>query len=79
MGASSFGLTYASRTYADYVQGTSATGTGYSLEYGYAMSKRTSVIANYGRWTPVLGAAMAGNTVTSDASSQYQLLLNHTF
>jgi hypothetical protein len=76
MGASSFGLTYASRTYADMTQGYSATGTGYSLEYGYAMSKRTSVIANYGRWTPV--AAMSAAT-SVDASSQYQLLLSHSF
>ena len=76
MGASSFGLTYASRTYSDMTQGYSATGTGYSLEYGYAMSKRTSVIANYGRWTPV---AMMSTATVVDASSQYQLLLSHSF
>ena len=79
MGASSFGLTFASRTLADQASGVvpaSFTGTGYSLEYGYAMSKRTSVIANYGRWTPV--AAMSAAT-SVDASSQYQLLLSHSF
>lgn len=81
MGASSFGLTFASRTYADVVQGTSATGTGYSLEYGYAMSKRTSVIANYARWTtPFASAFTTGVTgLAADASSQAQLLLSHSF
>jgi len=76
MGASSFGLTFASRTMADIGTATSTTGTGYSLEYGYAMSKRTSVIANYARWTQV-GAA--GVTTNRDASNQYQLLLSHSF
>jgi len=76
MGASSFGLTFASRTYADMTQGYSATGSGYSLEYGYAMSKRTSVIANYGRWTPV---ALMSAATSVDASNQYQLLLSHSF
>ncbi len=73
MGASSFGLTFASRTYADVFGAKSVTGTGYSLEYGYAMSKRTSVIANYARWTAPTNAA------SQDASNQYQLLLAHTF
>jgi hypothetical protein len=76
MGASSFGLTYASRTVADVGAATSSTGTGYSLEYGYAMSKRTSVIANYARWTAVGAAGVAAN---QDASSQYNLLLSHSF
>ncbi len=76
MGASSFGLTYASRTVADVGTATSSTGTGYSLEYGYAMSKRTSVIANYARWTAVGPAGVAAN---QDASSQYNLLLSHSF
>jgi len=76
MGASSFGLSFASRTVADVVPGYSATGTGYALEYGYAMSKRTSVIANYARWTAVQGY---GAAVNQDASSQYQLLLSHNF
>lgn len=79
MGASSFGLTYASRTLADYVSGVSATGTGYSLEYGYAMSKRTSVIANYARWTPAFYAAANASGYSSDASTQYQVLLSHSF
>jgi hypothetical protein len=79
MGASSFGLTFASRTYADIVPGTSSTGTGYSLEYGYAMSKRTSVIVNYARWTTPFAAAYTGNTVAADASTQTQVLLSHSF
>lgn len=79
MGASSFGATFASRTLADQTAAAavaSFTGTGYSLEYGYAMSKRTSVIANYARWTPVAVQA-TGRSV--DATSQYQLLLSHSF
>lgn len=85
MGASSFGVTFTSRTWDDINatatplgQGaafTNATGTGYSLEYGYAMSKRTSVIANYARWTQVASGIVAN----ADASSQYQLLLSHSF
>lgn len=76
MGASSFGLSFASRNVADVTPGTSTTGTGYSLEYGYAMSKRTSVIANYARWTGVTGAGVVAG---QDASSQYNLLLAHSF
>ncbi|MBP8053230.1 MAG: porin [Burkholderiaceae bacterium] len=76
MGASSFGLSFASRTVADVVPGYSATGTGYSLQYGYAMSKRTGVVANYARWTAVGGAGAVPNR---DASSQYQMLLTHSF
>ena len=76
MGASAFGLTYASRTVADVSPGYSSTGTGYSLQYDYAMSKRTGVIANYARWTAVGGAGAVPNR---DASSQYQLLLTHSF
>ena len=75
MGASSFGLSFASRTQADILAASSSyTGTGYSLEYGYAMSKRTSVVANYARWTSPVGVA-----TNKDASSRYQLLLAHAF
>jgi len=81
MGASSFGLTFASRTQADLLNGLNAassyTGTGYSLEYGYAMSKRTSVIVNYARWTAM--PAVAAAPLERDASSQYQVLLSHSF
>lgn len=81
MGASSFGLTFASRTQADLLAlnntSSSSTGTGYSLEYGYAMSKRTSIIANYARWTAI-GAGLT-KPAENDASSQYQLLLSHSF
>lgn len=76
MGASSLGLSFASRTVADMGAAVSTTGTGYALEYGYAMSKRTSVIANYGRWTQVAGTGVATGR---DASTQYQLLLSHSF
>lgn len=80
MGASSFGVSWAQRTMADYVNTFSGTGSGYSLEYGYAMSKRTSVIANYARWTTPAAMNLGfanGNDVA--ASSQYQLLLSHSF
>lgn len=78
MGASSFGVSFTSRTWDDATATlglTNGTGTGYSLEYGYAMSKRTSVIANYARWTQVASGMLAN----ADASSQYQLLLSHSF
>ena len=88
MGASSFGVSYNSRTWDDINAAatarvgaglaggfTNGTGTGYSLEYGYAMSKRTSVIANYARWTQVGSGLTAGR----DADTQYQLLLSHSF
>ncbi len=85
MGASSFGITYTSRTWDD-INATATTlgqgaafanasGTGYSLEYGYAMSKRTSIIANYARWTQVASGVLPN----PDASNQYQLLLSHSF
>jgi len=77
MGASSFGLTFVSRTLSDVGAATSATVTGYSLEYGYAMSKRTSVIANYARWTQT--PANSAVNPLADASSKYQLLLSHSF
>ncbi len=76
MGASSFGLSFGSRTVSDMGTATSTTGTGYALEYGYAMSKRTNVIANYARWTQVTGFGVATG---QDASNQYQLLLSHSF
>lgn len=83
MGASSFGITYTSRQYADYAATAAAasitaandTATGYSLQYGYAMSKRTSVIANYARWTQ----ASAYLAPSANANTQYQLLLAHSF
>ena len=79
MGASSFGATFVSRQGSDTasIGGTDSTATGYSLEYGYAMSKRTSVIANYARWTAFNPAS--GVTVGRDASSQLNLLLSHSF
>jgi predicted porin len=79
MGASSFGVTFTSRTWDDAAALglglNNGTGTGYSLEYGYAMSKRTSIIANYARWTQ----ASSGVLTNPDASNQYQLLLSHSF
>lgn len=80
MGASSIGATFGSRTQADIIklgQTGSYTATGYSLEYQYAMSKRTSVIANYARWTAL--PAQAVTPSERDASSQYQVLLSHSF
>ncbi len=44
--------------------------TGSSLQATYALSKRTAVIGNYARWTAVNG---------NDASSQFNLLLSHSF
>lgn len=79
MGAVTFGATFVSRKMDDMasVGGTSGTGTGTSLELGYALSKRTSVIANYGRWTQTSTAA--GVLAGQDASSQYNVLLSHSF
>ncbi|MFZ3220129.1 MAG: porin [Rhodoferax sp.] len=44
--------------------------TGSALQATYALSKRTAVIGNYARWTAVNG---------NDASSQFNLLLSHSF
>jgi len=44
--------------------------TGTALQASYALSKRTSVIGNYARWTQSVGA---------DASSQYMLAVSHSF
>lgn len=79
MGAVTLGAEIVSRKIDD-MPATAASGsgtaTGASLQLGYALSKRTNMIANYARWTQtVAGGLVAGQ----DSSSQYQLLLSHSF
>jgi len=76
MGAMTFGLNLVSRKFDDVGVATSGTANGTSLELGYALSKRTSVIGNYARWTQTTAAGIAAGT---EASSQYQLMLSHSF
>jgi len=45
--------------------------SGSALQASYAMSKRTSLIGNYARWDSAVGVA--------NASTQYQLLVSHSF
>jgi predicted porin len=80
----SMGAEFASRNMSDVetVGGTSGTLTGMTLQGTYALSKRTSVIAAYARWTQAatLGTTLAATTTTGrDASSGYSLLLSHSF
>lgn len=77
MGAANIGASWVSRKYDDF-GATSGTSTGYSLEVGYSLSKRTAVIANYARWTQVQ-AGLGGITAGRDASSKTQVLLSHSF
>lgn len=82
LGALSLGAQFASRKIDDvnFISNTNSAGvngkqgigtiTGAALEADYALSKRTMVIANYARWTQVVG---------NDASTQFQLLLSHSF
>jgi len=78
MGAVTFGAEFVSRNYNDYLQ--SGTATGAALQVSYALSKRTSIIGNYARWTQVETAAgTAGIVAGRDASSQYQMLVSHSF
>lgn len=82
LGALSLGAQFASRKIDDnaFISNTNSAGvktaqgvgtiSGAALEADYALSKRTMVIANYARWTQIVG---------NDASTQFQLLLSHTF
>jgi predicted porin len=72
LGAVTLGAQFVSRKIDDFAFTGQGTGTinGTAIEADYALSKRTSVIANYARWTAVNG---------NDASSQVQVLLAHSF
>lgn len=72
MGALSLGANLVSRKIDDVAFTAQGVGTinGTALEADYALSKRTMVVANYARWTQVVG---------NDASSQFTVLLSHSF
>ncbi len=72
MGALSLGANLVNRKIDDVAFTGQGVGTisGTALEADYALSKRTMVVANYARWTAVVG---------NDASSQFTLLLSHSF
>ncbi|MFZ3220625.1 MAG: porin [Rhodoferax sp.] len=72
MGALTLGAEFVQRKIDDVAFTTQGVGTisGSAVQASYALSKRTSLIGNYARWT---------QTVGNDASSQYQLLLSHSF
>lgn len=86
-GALTVGVEFAQRKMDDmlYAVGVDRSGTvtGSSLQVSYDLSKRTSLIANYARWTQATttigGAAAPGLTPGQDASSQYQFLVSHSF
>ena len=78
MGALTLGVEFVQRKMDDLAAlsggAVAANGTvsGTSLQATYALSKRTAVIGNYARWT-------AYTNVNADASSQFNLLLSHSF
>lgn len=86
-GALTVGVEFAQRKMDDMLYAVdldrSGTTTGSSLQVSYDLSKRTSLIANYARWTQstttVLGNTVPGLTPGQDASSQYQFLVSHSF
>lgn len=71
-GALTVGAEFVQRKIDDVAFTTQGVGTitGSALQASYALSKRTSLIGNYARWTATVG---------NDASSQYQLLVSHSF
>lgn len=71
LGSLTLGLELAQRRTDDFVAAASGTRTGASLQAAYALSKRTSMIANYARWDGTVGNAVQ--------SSQTNLLLSHSF
>ncbi|OGB32947.1 MAG: hypothetical protein A3F78_21670 [Burkholderiales bacterium RIFCSPLOWO2_12_FULL_61_40] len=79
MGAVTLGLNLVSRKLDDSLNAVGAnisgTANGTSLQFDYALSKRTAVIGNYARWTQAATGIAAGQ----EASSQYQLMLSHSF
>lgn len=71
-GAFTLGADFAKRDDADTgAAATTGSKSGVGLAATYALSKRTSLIANYGRWDQTIGATSA-NTETN-------LLISHTF
>lgn len=78
MGAVTLGVEFVQRKLDDMAAlsggALAANGTvsGTSLQASYALSKRTAVIGNYARWTGY-------TNVNADASSQFNLLLSHSF
>ena len=86
MGNAYIGASWVSRKVdeAASIGNTSGTNTGYSLEVGYNLSKRTALIANFARWTQGAqvagaGAAVFGVVANQEASSKTQVLLSHSF
>lgn len=75
LGAVTLGASFVSRKYDDF-GANSGTATGAALQASYALSKRTSVIGNYARWTQTTAAGIAPGR---DASTQYQMLVSHSF
>lgn len=84
-GAAYLGASFVSRKIddAETIGNASGTNTGYSLEVGYNLSKRTALIANYARWTQGAQVAGAGATfgvvANQQASNRTQILLSHSF
>jgi len=85
-GAAYLGASFVSRKVddAETLGNVSGTNTGYALEVGYNLSKRTALIANYARWTQGAqvagaGAAVFGTVANQTASNKTQLLLSHSF
>lgn len=77
MGALTLGANWAQRQVSE-TNNTAIDGinNGYGLKASYALSKRTSVSADYTSWT---GRATANNAIATDRNSVYNLFLSHSF
>jgi len=77
MGALTLGANWAQRQVSE-TNNTAIDGinNGYGLKASYALSKRTSVSADYTSWT---GRATANNAIATDKNSVYNLFLSHSF
>ncbi len=76
LGSLTLGADWGQRTQADTVVDsknnvTAGTRTGFGLKAEYALSKRTSLVANYARWDALVGA--------SGANTETNLLVSHSF
>lgn len=73
LGATTVGASWANRNWdnAKGVTTTDGNSTGFGLSATYALSKRTSLVANYARWNALPGDA--------EKSTETNLLLSHSF
>ena len=82
MGPVTLGANWAQRQVSETnIAAVDGTNNGYSLKAAYALSKRTSVSADYTSWTGRATASTApvANAIATDKNSVYNLFLSHSF